>query len=245
MSRNVNGIHTVISSIFQSAFNKYAKTYRPKGIAEAKKRKDIVVVMHLRRGDILGEGNNRPLVERIVSFTVYISILNAIVEARKEAISSIHATDLVSRKRQWIASRPLTVFALCEGVSNNHTILEISIPTHSAYEVDTRQFNIPGISTFEVIPEKNILEAFTAMCDADVLITSPSAFSFLPAALCNPKLTIALPLFYGFSYENLNNVLSVTPLNGSLHMTGSNVRVEKMKEGWTKMLDTFASETRD
>ena len=56
---------------------------------------------------------------------------------------------------------------------------------------------------------KSAVQVLTAMCDADVVIASPSGFSHLVAVLCKRPLILAVPMW--LSYACASNVLMLEP----------------------------------
>lgn len=217
LAHNVDQIQTLSTSVFKPAFNKYSPNYRTETVLMAKEKQEFVMTVHIRRGDIIQRGAKLNL-ERIVSVTIYFDIVEKLLTARQKVID--HLKQLGETKRMMeVASKPVKVFALCEGAPNNHTLIELYIPTHYIFEVDLyEKERSTFIHDIEVVPEKNMLQAFTALCDADILVTSPSAFPYLAAALCDPKLIVAIPLPGGLSYDHMKNVVHVVPLLSLIHI---------------------------
>ena len=68
----------------------------------------------------------------------------------------------------------------------------------------------------------NYLEAFSMMCESNVLVTSPSGFSWLAAMFCDPKLTVAFPL--ASSYDGLSHeVIIPKPAKEGHHFWEQNI----------------------
>ena len=236
LAHDVSQVRNLSSAVFIGAFNKYSPNYRTESIKIAKEMKEFVMTVHLRRGDIVERGAKLHL-ERIVSVTVYFDIVEKLFHAREKVIK--HLEMLNSSRLIEVASKEVKVFALCEGAPNNHTLIELYIPTHYLFEVDLKEKSNPVLRNIEVIQESSLLQAFTALCDADILVTSPSAFPFLAATLCDPKLVVAIPLPGGLSYDHMKNVVNVIPLNGTLSYTGSRADIEGLQEAWMEFFKSF------
>ena len=236
LAHNVDQVQKLSTSVFQPAFSKYSPNYRTESVKIAKDKQEFVMTVHIRRGDIVQRGAKLNL-ERIVSVTIYFDIVEQLLSARQKAID--HLKLLGETRMIEVASKPVKVFALCEGAPNNHTLIELYIPTHYLFEVDLYEEESQLLRNIEVVPEKSMLQAFTTLCDADILVTSPSAFPYLAAALCDPKLIVAIPLNGGLSYDHMKNVVHVIPLNGSLSYTGSRAHIEGLQEAWVHFFRNF------
>ena len=64
----------------------------------------------------------------------------------------------------------------------------------------------------------------------------------ISAALCDPKLTVAIPLPGGFSYDHMKNVVHVIPLNGTLSHTGSRAHIEGLQDAWIQFFRSFEND---
>ena len=78
--------------------------------------------------------------------------------------------------------------------------------------------DLPGATSLEVASER-VLDAFDAMCFADVVIGSKSGFTALAAHLCEAPLFIPMPFVVGYSY--VPNVLVLTEKHTTLGTTFS------------------------
>jgi hypothetical protein len=99
---------------------------------------------------------------------------------------------------------PLRIFFLCEGSRDSQSLLEYrQTELHKTYFVNVQQelagvCNRSNACSAEVLHQATLLQSFAAMCESDVLITGTSGFSFVAAALCEPRMTIAVPLYNNF-----------------------------------------------
>jgi hypothetical protein len=236
LAHDVDQIQKLSTSVFKPAYIKYSQHYRTESVKLAKETGAFVMTIHIRRGDIVERGAKLHL-ERIVSVTVYFDIIEKLFHAREKAIEHLQLLNYTSLAE--IASKPVKIYALCEGAPNNHTLIELWIPTHYLFEIDLLEQTNHLLRDIEVIAESSFLQAFTALCDADILVTSPSAFPYLAAALCDPKLTVAIPLPGGISYDHMKNVVHVIPLNDTLSHTGSRAHIEGLQDAWIQFFRSF------
>jgi len=76
-------------------------------------------------------------------------------------------------------------------------------------EVKINSKNDMDLARLRVLWNATDLNAFSAMCSADVLIGSPSAFSWSAAVLCDPPMVIGVGNF-DHDYEGVSNVVVTT-----------------------------------
>ena len=66
---------------------------------------------------------------------------------------------------------------------------------------------IDMVKSVHVVNDASPLTALTSMCCADILISSPSSFSWLASGLCQPPLTLAFQLSQ--SYDGIEGVVNI------------------------------------
>jgi hypothetical protein len=162
-------------------------------VPEVKAAKDagrIIITVHIRRGDIMWGRVDRD--HRLVSYGVYVRMLTELLQVRATSPN---------------ASHPVSLFFLCEGAENSYSISEYRQDNlHQSYAVNLTEHlgSVCNASTgcsMEVLWKADLLQSFTAMCESDVLVTSTSGFSFVAAALCEPKMTLAI--HFSSTYDSI------------------------------------------
>jgi hypothetical protein len=150
----------------------------------------ITVAVHMRRGDIvLNKVAHQVEERRLVSFGTYKYILRQMLNVRAIGVN---------------ASLPIRIFFLCEGSRDSVSVLEYNqTELHKTYFLNVQVAlkdicNSSNACSAEVLYQSDLLQSFAAMCESDVLITGTSGFSFVAAALCEPRMTIAVPLYNRF-----------------------------------------------
>jgi uncharacterized protein YydD (DUF2326 family) len=157
-------------------------------IAASKQLNETIISVHMRRGDVVS--TSRVETRRLVSFGVYARIIQNILEVRGNSSTA--------------SVRPLKIYFLCEGAKNSDTVVEFQQnDLQKAYELNTSTIlssfcNEGNKCRYEVLWSASFLQSFTTMCESDVIITGTSGFSYLAAALCEPKMTVAIPLISSF-----------------------------------------------
>lgn len=164
--------------------------YVPQEVRNARLAGHMVIVVHLRRGDILQ--SFRIDRNRLMSFSATLRVIRAILEAKMH-ISAASA----------MRERPVSVFFLCEGAMDEHHVVEYSQTAHQIMvQLDLRKtstFSEPSNCTAatrcsgRTLVGVDAMAALSAMCASDVLLTSPSSFPWVAAVLCEPPVTLAVP----------------------------------------------------
>jgi hypothetical protein len=121
--------------------------------------------------------------------------------------------------------RHVKIRILCEGAPDNIHLVEYGKTklknTHylhaskiiEKYLMQKSSIRIDNIWKYHMIESINVLNdtsplnAFTSMCTAHILLTSPSSFSFSAAGLCQPPLTLAFQLSQ--KYEGIDGVVNI------------------------------------
>jgi len=144
--------------------------------------------VHIRRGDQLkyGRRNAAYVEQRYVPNVAFVRLIDAL-------ISSLEQLGDGSRYR---------VVVLCEGaaggvvpdVDGTFTNFSRALKPHARLEL------LDG--------PKDAIDAFEAMCNADVLVTSKSGFSHLAALLCDKPVVLAVPSW--LSYDCVPNALPLS-----------------------------------
>jgi len=256
--------------------------YTPRSIQEAKRAGRLVVVVHVRRGDVIrppsdnrsrGGGAKIDREHRLMSFGAYKSILRQLLHVKASLDTSTSSSDSVETRSQKLKKQPVSIFFLCEGAPNNHTVIDYDDqnPSKPVIMVDLENRGSSGLREqiqcqreqdqcrLQTLVEKtsspaaaatssgvdgdtSYLSAFSAMCVADILVTSLSSFPFVAASICEPPVTLALPFSQG--YTGIEGVVDLHPAVSGKHGSrggagGSNlwrssseveVPVEKLKE---------------
>ena len=200
--KSIIGWEVPTRAVFRSSYDTYKGYYQHDPMMQAKRNGDLVVVCHMRRGDIL-QSRRIDKEHRLVNFAAYTSMLRAVVE--------------VKMKSNKFKDRKMSVFFLCEGAPDkNHVIDFNEMNPRQTFSVDlqstldqksncNQQTNCFG----EAIVDSTFLSSFTAMCEADVLVSSLSSYPWSAAALCEPPVTLAIP--FSQSYDGIEGVALVKP----------------------------------
>jgi hypothetical protein len=150
-------------------------------VKAAREAGQIIVTVHMRRGDVLWGRVDRD--HRLVSYGVYVRIVKELLQVRSTSPNATH---------------PMKIFFLCEGAQNDYSIMEFDAGNlHHLYPINVTTHlgeacNETNACSMEVLWKADLLQSFTAMCDSDVLVTSTSGYPFVASALCEPKLTLAI-----------------------------------------------------
>lgn len=168
------------------------KRYLPARFLEAQLEKRLIIVAHIRRGDVL-QSRRIDRDHRLMSFGAYHNILRQVLVE----IALVNSPKLASS---------ISILLLCEGAKDERHVMEFDqniLKTgwspgakRTMYQLDA----VAALSTVcnatfnncsaTVLHQADFLQSFSVMCLADVLILGTSGFSWPPAALCRPGLTI-------------------------------------------------------
>jgi hypothetical protein len=159
-------------------------------VKNAKAAKEIMIVIHMRRGDVMrGKVDQN---HRLVSYGVYVHMIKKLLEVRAASANATH---------------PIRVFFLCEGAVNNYSIVEYDkMDFHKSQHINLLT-DLGGVCnkekacSMEVLHQADFLQSFTAMCESDVLVTSTSGFPFVASALCEPKMILGIR--FSASYDGI------------------------------------------
>ncbi len=77
------------------------------------------------------------------------------------------------------------------------------------------------------------LGAFTAMCESDVLVNSPSGYPYIASLFCQPKITVAITL--GMDYTGMPNIVKAKPYD-PLWQPESFVELMDFQSQWDRLI---------
>lgn len=190
------------------------RRYLPLPFQEAQDRQRLIIVAHIRRGDVL-QSRRIDRDHRLMSFGAYHTILRQVLALREATVSPPNA-----RKRG------ISIFLLCEDAKDDRHVSEYDQSIQkfgwppdakrTMYQLDavTALSNVCNASfnncSATVLHQATVLQSFTALCLADVVILGTSGFSWPPAALCRPGLTIGRDLLF-MNLAGFDNVEPIMP----------------------------------
>lgn len=163
----------VSREIFQSTYQLQREKYLIASIESARAACNIIVVVHIRRGDVLKA--KYPEKKRLISFAFYKSLLNTVLKIRKAQNEYLEV--------------PVSIFLLSEdSPTNGKQIIEYDQRNaRKIYHLDVTKALEDTCSNYtkcsiQVLPSStSVLSSFTAMCDSDILVSGDyfSLFSVL------------------------------------------------------------------
>lgn len=107
--------------------------------------------------------------------------------------------DLISILKRKFVEYSLNFTIITEG-SENVSLIQDADGTWSSFA---------GLHSQLRIGPKDPIDSFLTMCDADILVTGLSGFSYLAALLCQPKLTLGMPFWHRFDNIQGSVILEV------------------------------------
>ena len=221
----IEGYAIPMRAAFNAGYRIHYHKYMMPSISTALNQ-GIVVVVHIRRGDVL-KSKIIDVKLRLTSFKFYESIIRSVLYLRNNETSSI--------------STPIHFFLLAEGSTNSDMIVEYDEHNaHNQFMLNVTSLlsdacNLENKCNIETLYNASFFESFTAMCQADVLVTSTSGFAWTAGALCTPPMTIAVPAWD--SYNSFENVVYVKPINNCpLYSNQCIGNLEGGEQGWREML---------
>lgn len=201
----------------------------------------ITIVAHVRRGDILSSARvDRE--HRLMSFNSYKKIIRELLQVHKATAGH---------------NRSIRIYLLCEGAVDtfhiaeyDQSITERGFPPNAKrkiYQLDIRaalrDVCTESINcTATVLHDAPFLSSFTTLCEADVLVTSTSGFSWPPAALCQPPLTIGVP--FSLSWQGVARVVPIQLQGGALWREDAVLSLPGITDAWVNMLGILVSRNR-
>lgn len=237
-----------VRAAFTPSYKRHSPLHIPTAVRKAKEEESIIITVHIRRGDILWRGV-RIDKNRLVSVYCYKTMMKQIFENRNRTIANItNNTASYTSQDEYAtalrnAKRPIKIFFLCEGAEDESHVAEYAPwDLHATFPVDVHEllheFCNPSLdcSALVLYNESNyggFLEAFSAMCEADILITSPSGYPFTASLFCEPKITVAIKL--GMDYSGINNVVVAHPYD-PFWMQDSFVELLKFEPAWDNLI---------
>ena len=224
--------YPILRKIFNTTYTLHSRQqHYPRIIHESKSRGDLILVIHVRRGDIL---ENSQFNIRFTNFHSIVKIINNFMKA-KTSYEQNHDQP----------TRPVKIFFITEGSPNNDIIIDVDTNTGKSTQISVKKSlmgicdnNTNSLCSTHVFTDNEItaLQSFTVFCESDVLVTSKSGFAHLASMLCPPKLVIAIPFWcpYDIPQDPLNVVkvpASITELVGRIsNKTQSDVIIEQKEE---------------
>ena len=247
-------IITPVRAAFTPSYKRLSPPYLPTIVQEAKEEGSIVITVHIRRGDILWRGV-RIDKNRLVSVYCYRTMLKQIFQNRNRTIADItnNSASYESRDEYTTAlrnaKRPIKIFFLCESSTDEDHLAEYAPwDLHATFPVDVHEllheFCNPSLDCaahvlFNESNYQGFLHAFTAMCEADILITSPSGYPFTASLFCEPKITVAIKL--GMDYSGIKNVVIAHPYD-PFWMQDSFVELLHFEPAWDNLIQLKSKE---
>ncbi|KAI8100275.1 hypothetical protein M9435_006760 [Picochlorum sp. BPE23] len=145
-------------------------------------------------------------------FTPSAGALNVVMHIRRGDVTGVDKyrarwaynrayLDLISMLRTELNRHVLNFTIITEGGSNISAIQDAD----GSWSPFTDSSHLGGIHLGPTDP----IDSFLTMCDADILITGLSSFSYLAGVLCQPPLTLGMPLWQRFDLIQDSVVLEV------------------------------------
>lgn len=190
--------------------------YLFKNYIEAKNKNSIIVVAHIRRGDIL-QSRRIDRDHRLMSFAAYQNILQQVIIA-------------LQTKKNGPPPGGISVFFLCEGAQDEKHISEYDQSIQPwGFSADSKRkiYQLDAVAAIgsvcnrttncsaTVLHKADFLQSFSAMCLSDILVMGTSGFGWPPAALCNPGLTIGVDSLF-MNFDGFHNIVALKPSSAPL-----------------------------
>ena len=209
ITNTISGYEWPARAAFLAGYERHYLNHLSVDVASALE-KGVVVVVHIRRGDVLE--SKVTLLSLYVIFTHQFDALciGQQVIDMKHRLTSFSIYEQILRKLLAVRrdgpnpTRPISIFLLAEGSSDGDSVLEYEEKdAHSHFMLNATSALLDVCNATEscqqrVLYSLSFFEAYTAMCEADVLITSTSGFAWVAGALCTPPMTVALPAWDNF-----------------------------------------------
>ena len=167
----------------------------------------ILIAIHIRRGDIL-ESVVIDKEHRLVSYNIYLQIMREIIRHHLDHTSSKGCKDTNNR-----CPHRLQFLLFCEGAPNKDNIadyMELNVRKVSYVNISQEMSpfcNASSNCAVEVLHNASFYEAFTTMCESDILVTSTSGYAWSASVLCDVPMTVGFP--WGSKYHGIQNVIHV------------------------------------
>jgi len=166
----------------------------------------IRVVVHIRRGEVYNLSLSptskvqASLFGRMTPVRTYLALARQVVSTVRGECSDGGPPRAVE---VFLAAEAATVLeegraVVVPDLEENNTIVRL-------------ERDLPGATWLSLTGSENVLEAFEAMCFADIVIGSRSGFTGMAAFLCEAPLFVAMPFW--ISYKYVPNVVVVRDAN--------------------------------
>lgn len=113
--KSFDGVQLPVRAAFSASFKRHGPNHRHPLVDAAKKNNELVIVAHMRRGDIL-ESRKIDKDHRLVSFGVYQSMFRELLKARM--FYALNSTSSL---------QPVHFFILCEGAPDKDHVVEYEV----------------------------------------------------------------------------------------------------------------------
>ena len=200
----------IIQQIFTTSYDLYnrARTQTdatlPTVVRRAVAAGDLVVVVHVRRGDVL-EAHVRN--QRLVNWRKQETGVRAVLKAIERMGAAVATTATVTAAATAsTVHRHIRIVVVTEQAPNHDTILDYDLSsgqlsrtniTHALSDVCNATTGRHGCSTYVLTDDEvNALQSFSVLCHALILVATRSGFSHLAAAICpSVRLVVAAPFW--------------------------------------------------
>mmetsp|Transcript_29654 Transcript_29654/g.28379 ORF Transcript_29654/g.28379 Transcript_29654/m.28379 type:complete len:230 (-) Transcript_29654:298-987(-) len=221
------------------------RKHKVASVERARDEGNIIVVAHLRRGDIL-KSNLWQERKRLVTFPFYKSLLNMLLQVRNDFFETVQKSYL---------ELPISIFLLSEdSPSNGNQIIEHDLGIiNGTYFLNATDELISTCNnhtrcSIQVLPgSTSALSSFTSMCDSDILISGTSSFSLLAVALCQPSLSLAVQ--FGTDFKGLQNIIEIGPSFKAYPMwhqnTTASVNLTELRRLFKRIVDKRQNKNND
>jgi len=177
----------------------------PPQLIEAKRRGDLVVVLHVRRGDVL-EAHVRK--QRLVSFFLQADVVrNFLFALEQYRAAKTYAGD--STGATYRKQRGVSIFVITEQAPDEHSIIDYDMGKKKLLTINVHDTlkdacNESASCSIRVLTDREAssLQSFAAFCYSDVLMTTLSGFSHLAAMLCSASHKMVIGFPFWCSYES-------------------------------------------
>lgn len=197
-SPNCNYFYTssILQKIFLTSFTTEKRTmYIPSVVSTALNRGELVISVHLRRGDILEQAKH--MINRYISIETVIDALR----------------HLLLETRLMRSKTAVSVFILTEKAPDSDSVIDFNPIKRQTVNVNVTSALLDVCSpntkcSVRVLmdADADALQSFAALCASNILIAAPSGFSHLAAMLCKPQLVFEVPFWCPYTVESPLNV---------------------------------------
>jgi len=206
---NFNSTNQILRKIFLNQ-NATLIKYAPKVLKESKfKRGEFVIAAHVKRGDLV-DAHMRNKV--FVSVSTQLDAIRSVILAKRLMDSKSKEQHSNSNSNTGIK-----ILFITEQAPSDSSLLDYSSSSNqqrgsaNVHKIDVGKAladvcNESNKCSVHVFTDESItmLQSFSVLCQADVLLTAASGFSHLAAVLCRPRLVVTVPFWlvaYLFIYN--------------------------------------------